>query len=99
MATKRGCEVKFDELVGYFRRSAKGKHQPSVKNKLGQLCAEFDRTGARVAQNPAKMEEITQRLGDLKNYLEACDVAEGGQSLCIPFFEKAEKVIGEYRRI
>lgn|GEM_PF-1040744 len=85
------------ELCGIFRNFAGETPYPAIKDKLLALADELEPMAGKLYFKTQKgtedMEEMVQEMEELKGKLNVCEEAGAAQSLCIPFYEKLEKII------
>ncbi len=96
MAT-RSYDKRFGDLIGYFRSHVDDPGQPSVQKKVRELCDTFDSYREKWESDSEKSEWMARKLDELRGSFESCQLVGRGESMCHPFFDKAERIISEFR--
>ncbi len=85
------------EMCETFKEIAKVTRFETVKEKLNSLANELEPLATKLYFKTQKgtedMEELTKKFAEMKSKLEACQEAGSAESMCIPFYDKLEKII------
>ncbi len=85
------------EMCETFKEIAAETKFDAVREKLNALAKELEPMATKLYFKTQKgtedMEELTQKFEDLKSKLAACQEAGSAESMCIPFYDKLEKII------
>lgn len=85
------------EMCETFKEIAKTTKFDAVKEKLNTLAQELEPLATKLYFKTQKgtedMEDLTQKFEEMKSKLAACQEAGSAESMCIPFYDKLEKII------
>lgn len=85
------------EICVTFREEAEKTPFPAVKEKLLSLAAELEPIATKLYFKTQKgtedMKELVDEMEVLKVELAACQEAGAAQGMCLPIFDKLEKLI------
>lgn len=85
------------EMCETFREIAKTTQFDAVKEKLNSLAQELEPMATKLYFKTQKgtedMQELTEEFEELKSRLAACQEAGSAESMCIPFYDKLEKIV------
>lgn len=85
------------EMCATFRSIAETTKFDTVKEKLNTLADTLEPIATKLYFKTQKgtedMEELTAKFEDLKGKLAACQEAGAAESMCIPFYDRLEKII------
>ena len=97
-----------EEFQGYLsslRQSAAEVDAPIMSEKLKELCSKLEPVVQKLTHDhpwPGKSgeaEKWIQRLDDLQGSLAACTGAQGVGSMCVPFYDKIDKLIRDCQKM
>ena len=85
------------EMCEAFKEVAEKTKFDAVKEKLNDLAKELEPMATKLYFKTQKgtedMEDLSKKFEELKSNLEACLEAGSAESMCVPFYDKLEKII------
>lgn len=94
----------FNGYLSSLKDSARDIDSPLMSTKLKELCEELEPVVKKLTRDyrwPGMSDEADKwlrKLDDLQGALAACATADGVGSLCRPFYDKIERLIGDCRQ-
>jgi hypothetical protein len=80
-----------------FREHAEETKFPAIKEKLLSLAGELEPLATKLYFKTQKgtedMEALVAEMEELKGKLAVCQEAGAAESMCIPFYDKLEKIV------